>query len=69
MSVAGGKFIDLNDISFASGAPRAEGTGQVVVFKKIRNINPMEVFQVISGDQFGSSFGYQISRADINGDG
>lgn len=70
MSVVGGKFLDSN-MSYAAGAPRANGTGQVVIFSKAQGATkePMMTTKlIISGEQFASSFGYEISTADINGD-
>lgn len=69
MSVTGGSFFS-EEMSYAAGAPRANGTGQVVLFaKKKRSYPTMEVRLVIPGEQFASSFGYEISSADLNGDG
>lgn len=67
MAVTGGKYYG-DSYSFASGAPRAEGVGQVVIFSK-NNSNPMLVTQIINGTQFGSNFGYELATADVNGDG
>lgn len=70
MSVVGAPFLD-GEMSYAAGAPRANGTGQVVIFSKT-NKNPREAVMVtrliIPGEQFASSFGYEISTADVNGD-
>ncbi|XP_063705337.1 integrin alpha-PS1 [Culicoides brevitarsis] len=68
MGVTGGKYYG-NYYSFAAGAPRSEGFGQVVIFSKNNNANPMLVTQVINGTQFGANFGYELASADINGDG
>lgn len=70
MAVTGGRYYG-NHLSFASGAPRSNDSGQVVIFSKTfpNPSNPMNVTQVINGEQFGSSFGYELITADINGDG
>ncbi|KAG8283961.1 integrin [Homalodisca vitripennis] len=71
MSVTAGQFLEEGRMVYAAGAPRAGGTGQVVLFAK----NPtatavmLQVLQVIGGEQFASSFGYEVSTADVNGDG
>ncbi|RWS30056.1 integrin alpha-ps-like protein [Leptotrombidium deliense] len=67
MSVASGKFYGPST-SYASGAPRANGTGRVVLFGKQKKNTTLEVKQILSGDQFASSFGYTITTLDCNGD-
>jgi hypothetical protein len=69
MSVTAGRFFG-NETSYAAGAPRANGTGQVLIFSKKRpSENPMDVQLILSGEQFASSFGYELTNADVNGDG
>lgn len=70
MAVAGGRFFG-NNMSYAAGAPRSQDHGQVVIFSKdiSTTINPMTVSMVLDGEQFGSSFGYELITADVNGDG
>ncbi|KAG6456594.1 integrin alpha-PS1 isoform X2 [Manduca sexta] len=75
MSVTGGKFFG-NKSSYVAGAPRAHGTGQAVVFTKRAtedwgrtDLNILDVPMLLKGEQFGSSFGYEIAAADVNGDG
>lgn len=72
MAVTGGRYYG-SYMSYAAGAPRSNDTGQVVIFSKshsaANNIDViMSVSQTINGEQFGSSFGYEIITADINGD-
>lgn len=72
MAVTGGRYYG-NYMSYAAGAPRSNDTGQVVIFSKshsaANNIDViMSVSQIINGEQFASSFGYEIVTADINGD-
>jgi len=58
-----------NNMAYAAGAPRANGTGQVVLFTKLRpSVNLMDARLIISGEQFASSFGYELATADLNGD-
>ncbi|CAG9561864.1 unnamed protein product [Danaus chrysippus] len=75
MSVSGANFFG-SEASYAAGAPRAHGTGQVVLFSKrvisdwTRNdVNILNFTLVLNGEQFGSSFGYEVASADVNGDG
>lgn len=75
MSVTGAGF--FNSVpSYAAGAPRARGTGQVVIFSKRvikdwgrTDIDILEYNLTLNGEQFGSSFGYEVASADVNGDG
>ncbi|XP_063536455.1 integrin alpha-PS1 isoform X1 [Cydia strobilella] len=75
MSVAGASFFG-NTSSYAAGAPRSRGTGQVVIFSKriiqdwgSSDIDILERNLILDGEQFGSNFGYEVSSADVNGDG
>lgn len=55
-------------LAYAAGAPRSNGTGQVILFIR-RDYKPdMDVALVLDGEQFASSYGYEITSADINGD-
>ncbi|XP_031627907.1 integrin alpha-PS1 isoform X2 [Contarinia nasturtii] len=72
MAVTGGQYYG-DYTSYAAGAPRSNDNGQVVIFSKSypmsNNINViMNVSQIFDGEQFGSSFGYELITADINGD-
>lgn len=67
MSVTGGHFFGKH-MSYAAGAPRSTGTGQVIIFRKEgKNLN-MKVEEYLQGEQFASSFGYEVITADLNGD-
>jgi len=69
MSVTAGQFFG-SETAYAAGAPRANGTGQVLIFSKKRpSENPMDVQLILGGEQFASSFGYELTNADVNGDG
>ncbi|XP_076618885.1 multiple edematous wings isoform X2 [Colletes latitarsis] len=67
MSVAVGNFFGTG-LAYAAGAPRSNGTGQVILLTK-RDFKPdMNVALILDGEQFASSFGYEITSADVNGD-
>uniref|UniRef100_A0A1B0F9S5 Uncharacterized protein n=1 Tax=Glossina morsitans morsitans TaxID=37546 RepID=A0A1B0F9S5_GLOMM len=66
MAVTGGRYFS-DRMSYAAGAPRSNGHGQVVIFNKA-NTNPIPVEMIIEGEQFASSFGYELTTADVNGD-
>lgn len=67
MSVTVGDFFG-NGLVYASGAPRSNGTGQVILFTRTAYVATMDVTTVLNGEQFASSFGYEIAAADVNGD-
>ncbi|PSN29549.1 Integrin alpha-PS1, partial [Blattella germanica] len=68
MAVTAGHFFG-DKMAYAAGAPRANGTGQVVLFTpKNHSVNPMAVKLILKGEQFASSFGYELTTADVNGD-
>ncbi|KAJ2949142.1 hypothetical protein O0L34_g6082 [Tuta absoluta] len=77
MTVTGAKFFSDSSYSYAAGAPRARGTGQVVIFQKRNMVNEQDwgnheilnFTMAFKGEQFGSSFGYEVTSADVNGDG
>ncbi|XP_022236437.1 integrin alpha-PS1-like, partial [Limulus polyphemus] len=69
MAVTSGKFFG-NQKSFVAGAPRSQGTGQVVFFRKEKKgITDLTVELMYSGKQIASSFGYSLTALDINHDG
>jgi integrin alpha 7 len=68
MSVTSGKFFD-STTSYAGGAPRANGTGQVVFFSKHKGESTFDVNLILNGEQFASSYGYSMTSLDCNGDG
>lgn len=67
MSVTSGIFFE-NKRSFVGGAPRSNGTGQVVFFTKKNDVT-FDVQQILNGEQFASSFGYSLTSLDANSDG
>ncbi|XP_034186491.1 multiple edematous wings isoform X2 [Osmia lignaria lignaria] len=67
MSVTVGNFFGTG-LAYAAGAPRSNGTGQVILLTR-RDFKPdMDVAFILDGEQFASSFGYEITSADVNGD-
>jgi len=69
MSITAANFFGEQKTVYAAGAPRSNGTGQVVLFtKRAPPLNLMNVNLVISGEQFASNFGYELATADLNGD-
>lgn len=68
MSVTSANFFN-GKRSFVGGAPRSNGTGQVVFFAKKRNDVTFEVQLILNGEKFASSFGYSLTSIDINSDG
>ncbi|XP_053971338.1 integrin alpha-PS1 isoform X1 [Hylaeus volcanicus] len=67
MSVTVGNFFG-NGLAYGAGAPRSNGTGQVILLIKHDTKPNMEVALTLGGEQFASSFGYEITSADVNGD-
>lgn len=65
MSVTGGRYGGTS-MCYVAGIPRTKLGGQVSIFawKHNRLRIPQEFF----GEQLGSSFGYEIITADVNGD-
>lgn len=68
MSVTSGHFFDGETISYVGGAPRANGTGQVVFFTRNEEDSTFAVQHMLDGEQFASSFGYTIAKIDLNKD-
>ena len=67
MSVTVGNFFGKG-LAYAAGAPRSNGTGQVVILTREYRKEDMDVALILDGQQFASSFGYEIAAADVNGD-
>lgn len=67
MSVTVGDFF-RSGMAYGAGAPRSNGTGQVILFTRHLQKPEMEVKLILNGEQFASSFGYEIASADVNGD-
>lgn len=69
MAVTGGTYFSQN-MSYAAGAPRSMDHGQVLIFSKSEGIttNAVNLSITLDGEQIGSSFGYELATADVNGD-
>jgi len=52
-----------------AGAPRSKYAGQVLLFEPTDDGMTIAPDHYLSGEQFGSGFGYDIAVLDINGDG
>ena len=68
MSLAAGDFLPESrtcgqHMSYASGAPRAGGTGKVLIFVKCSQ-ELMRIEKVLTGEKFASSFGYSLATVD-----
>ncbi|XP_070587862.1 integrin alpha-6 isoform X1 [Erythrolamprus reginae] len=65
---SGKGIISQEEITFVSGAPRANHSGAVVLFKKDNQkaLNPVHIFE---GEGLASSFGYDVAVVDLNHDG
>lgn len=64
MAVTGGRYFN-GDMAYAAGAPRSNETGQVFIFTRgTMMTNPMYEKVILNGEQFASSFGYELTTAD-----
>ncbi|XP_015261390.1 PREDICTED: integrin alpha-7 isoform X2 [Gekko japonicus] len=57
-----------NELSFVTGAPRANHTGAVVILQR-DNVNRLVPEFILWGEKLTSSFGYSLAVLDLNGDG
>ena len=69
ISPSSSSAISSSALSYAAGAPRAGGTGRVLIFVKCHSSEIMRTQRILHGDNFASSFGYSLAAADIDGDG
>jgi integrin alpha 7 len=65
MSVKIGRLLNGKK-TYVVGAPRSKEAGQVVLMQAVTT--GLVVKQYLSGEQFGSSFGYDIAVVDVNND-
>jgi len=68
MSVEIGKIID-DKKTYIAGAPRSRNTGQVLLFQPTSDAMTIKPRHYLSGEQFGSGFGYDIAVSDFDSDG
>uniref|UniRef100_A0A8C6VJN2 Integrin subunit alpha 7 n=1 Tax=Naja naja TaxID=35670 RepID=A0A8C6VJN2_NAJNA len=57
-----------NELSFVTGAPRANHIGSVVILHQ-DNFNRLVPEVILSGEKLASSFGYSLAVVDLNHDG
>ncbi|KAF7238171.1 Integrin alpha-7 [Varanus komodoensis] len=57
-----------NELSFVTGAPRANHTGAVVILQR-DNVNRLVPEVILPGEKLASSFGYSLAVVDLNHDG
>ncbi len=69
MSVSSGDFLEDKKLTYAGGAPRSNGTGQVIFYSKDLGKNLFDHRGTLQGEQFASSFGYSMTTLDCDGDG
>lgn len=67
--MAAADFFGTGSLAYATGAPRSNGTGEVLIFVKDRPAVPaMKERLRLTGEMFTSNFGYELVTADVNGD-
>ena len=66
----------MNDIwqgtsTYIGGAPRSNAVGEVLLYVYDGDVTKpwMTLKSKLSGESFGSGFGYSITSGDFNGDG
>ena len=62
-----GKLID-GQKTYVAGAPRSRDVGQVFLFVQEKDYLAVKPNHILTGEQFGSCYGYDIAILDINGD-
>uniref|UniRef100_A0A8C8SN44 Integrin subunit alpha 6 n=1 Tax=Pelusios castaneus TaxID=367368 RepID=A0A8C8SN44_9SAUR len=67
---SGKGIISQEEITFVSGAPRANHSGAVVLLKKDSQIQSvLSLVHIFEGEGLASSFGYDVAVVDLNNDG
>ncbi|XP_041837357.1 integrin alpha-7 isoform X2 [Melanotaenia boesemani] len=61
-------IMNLGELTFVAGAPRANHTGAVVLLKK-DNVYRLVPEHIFWGEELASSFGYSVATTDLNNDG
>ncbi|XP_072836166.2 integrin alpha-6 isoform X1 [Pogona vitticeps] len=63
-------IVSQEDVTFVSGAPRANHSGAVVLLKKDSVLQrSLSLVHVLEGEGLASSFGYDVAVVDLNSDG
>ena len=58
---------NITGFNMIAGAPRANDTGSVVMYKKVGS--DLQLSQIFHGERIASSYGYDVKVFDITGDG
>ncbi|XP_042317031.1 integrin alpha-6 isoform X3 [Sceloporus undulatus] len=67
---SGKGIVSQENITFVSGAPRANHSGAVVLLKKDSDLQrALSLVHVFEGEGLASSFGYDVAVVDLNSDG
>ncbi|XP_001368083.1 integrin alpha-6 isoform X1 [Monodelphis domestica] len=66
---SGKNIISKDEITFVSGAPRANHSGAVVLLKRDTKSTHLFPEHVFEGEGLASSFGYDVAVVDLNKDG
>ncbi|KAM9010456.1 integrin alpha-6 isoform 2-T2 [Ara ararauna] len=66
---SGKGIVSQDEVTFVSGAPRANHSGAVVLLKKEKNQRALSLEHMFEGEGLASSFGYDVAVVDLNNDG
>ncbi|KAM4897414.1 integrin alpha-6 isoform 3-T3 [Sylvia borin] len=66
---SGKGIVSQDEMTFVSGAPRANHSGAVVLLKKEKNRRALSLEHMFEGEGLASSFGYDVAVVDLNSDG
>ncbi|NXR97643.1 ITA6 protein, partial [Oxylabes madagascariensis] len=66
---SGKGIVSQDEMTFVSGAPRANHSGAVVLLKKEKNQRALSLEHIFEGEGLASSFGYDVAVVDLNSDG
>uniref|UniRef100_H9GMY2 Integrin subunit alpha 6 n=1 Tax=Anolis carolinensis TaxID=28377 RepID=H9GMY2_ANOCA len=67
---SGKGIVSQENLTFVSGAPRANHSGAVVLLKKDSDLQrALSLVHVLEGEGLASSFGYDVAVVDLNSDG
>ncbi|XP_045724574.1 integrin alpha-6 isoform X3 [Mirounga angustirostris] len=66
---SGKGIVSKDELTFVSGAPRANHSGAVVLLKRDTKSAHLLPEYIFDGEGLASSFGYDVAVADLNGDG
>ncbi|XP_061743158.1 integrin alpha-7 isoform X1 [Nerophis ophidion] len=61
-------IMNLGELTFVAGAPRANHTGAVLLLRK-DNVYRLVPEHIFWGEELASSFGYSVATTDLNNDG